>query len=109
MAHPKVEIPQDPHGKARYASAKKHAELAMKAGKSSEEVHAIFKKVMAFNPKTDLDKLPKDEAHARYRSAIIHAVKAHEAGKSNEYIHDLYKRILAGEAKPGTGPAHQGK
>ena len=43
MAHPKFEIPADPHGKARYESAKKHAEAAKKAGKSSEEIHAVFK------------------------------------------------------------------
>ena len=46
MAHPKFEIPADPHGKARYASAKLHAEAAQKAGKSSEEIHAVFKQVM---------------------------------------------------------------
>ena len=73
MAHPKFEIPTDPHGKARYESAKRHAEAAKKAGKSSEEIHAVFKKVMSFNPATDLDKIPKDEAHAKYRSALIHA------------------------------------
>ena len=63
MAHPKFEIPADPHGKARYESAKLHAEAAEKAGKSSEEIHAVFKQIMDFNPATDLDKIPKDEAH----------------------------------------------
>ena len=44
MAHPKFEIPADPHGKARYESAKLHAEVAKKAGKSSEEIHASVPK-----------------------------------------------------------------
>ena len=50
--HPKFEIPTDPHGKHRYESAMKHVEAAKKAGKSSDEIHAIFKKVMEFNPRT---------------------------------------------------------
>ena len=94
MAHPKFEIPADPHGQARYASAKKHAEAAKKAGKSSEEIHEVFKKVMSFNPATDLDKVPKDETHAKYRSALLHAVKAKEAGKTDAEIHAVFEKIL---------------
>lgn len=94
MAHPKVEIPADPHGKARYESAKKHAEAAKKAGKSSEEIHAVFKKVMAFNPATDLDKIPKDEAHRKYRAALLHAIKAKEAGKTPDEIHAVFEKVL---------------
>ena len=30
MTHPKFEIPKDPHGKARYESALRHAEAAKK-------------------------------------------------------------------------------
>ena len=101
MAHPKFEIPADPHGKARYESAKKHAEAAKKAGKSSEEIHAVFKKVMSFNPATDLDKIPKDEAHKKYRSALIHAIKAKEAGKSDAEIHKIYEKVLK-----STGSGH---
>ena len=44
--HPKYELPNTPHAKHRYESAMKHVEAAKAAGKSSEEIHAIFKKVM---------------------------------------------------------------
>ena len=101
MAHPKFEIPTDPHGKARYESAKLHAEAAKKAGKSSEEIHAVFKKVMEFNPATDLDKIPKDEAHKKYRSALVHAIKAKEAGKSDAEIHEVFEKVLK-----STGSGH---
>ena len=101
MEHPKFEIPADPHGKARYASAKRHAEAAKQAGKSSEEIHAIFKKVMSFNPATDLDKIPKDEAHKKYRSALLHAQKAKEAGKSTAEIHEIFGKVLK-----STGSGH---
>jgi len=93
--HPDYQIPADPHGKARYESAMKHVEAAKKAGKSSEEIHAIFKKIMAFNP-MDIESIPKDEAHAKYRTAMIHVVKAKEAGKTPEEIHAMYKRIMDG-------------
>lgn len=99
MTHPKFEIPTDPHGKARYESALRHAEAAKKAGKSSEEIHAVFKKVMAFNP-LDIDSIPKDEAHAKYRSAMIHVKKAMEAGKSSDEIHEIYRKVLNSD---GTG------
>ena len=48
--HPKFEIPTDPHGKHRYESAMKHVEAAKKAGKSSDEIHAIFKKGNGVQP-----------------------------------------------------------
>lgn len=97
MEHPKFEAPTDPHGKVRYASAKKHAEAAKKAGKSSEEIHAIFKKVMEFDP-MDIDKIPTDKAHAKYRSAMIHVKAAKEKGASADAIHAMYKRIMSGQA-----------
>lgn len=61
--HPKYELPNDSHAKYRYESAMKHVEAAKAAGKSSEEIHAIFKKVMEFDPK-NIDAIPNDEAHA---------------------------------------------
>ena len=73
--HPKYELPNTPHAKHRYESAMKHVEAAKAAGKSSEEIHAIFKKVMEFDIK-DVEKLPADGPHAKYRSAVIHAQKA---------------------------------
>lgn len=44
--HPKVSIPADPEGRARYESAMKHVEWAKANGKSTDEIHEIFKKVM---------------------------------------------------------------
>lgn len=46
FTHPKFEVPTDPQGRARYESAKKHVEAAKKAGKSSEEIHAMFRRIM---------------------------------------------------------------
>lgn len=97
MTHPAPKVPEDAHGKARYASAKKHAAAAKAAGKSSAEIHEIFKKVMAFDP-MDIDKIPKDEAHARYRTAMIHVKAAKEKGKTPAEIHAMYKRIMTGTA-----------
>ena len=97
MEHPAFNVPNDPHGKARYMSAKKHAEAAKDAGKSSEEIHAIFKKVMEFDP-MDIESIPKDEAHAKYRSAMIHVKAAKEKGMSANEIHAMYDRIMTGKA-----------
>lgn len=93
--HPNYEIPKDPHGKHRHESAMKHVEFAKQAGKSSEEIHAIFHKVMNFDPK-NMEEIPKDEAHKKYRSAVIHAHKAMENGKTSEETHKIFKSILAG-------------
>lgn len=95
--HPEVKIPDDAHGRKRYESAKRHAAAAKAAGKSNDEIHAVFKRVMAFDPKTDLDKLPQDAAHAKYRTAVIHAQKALANGKSSEEAHSIFKKIMAGE------------
>lgn len=94
--HAEFEMPTEPHAKARYESAMKHVEFAKKNGASVEEIHAIFKRVMEFDPIKDFDKIPQDEAHKRYRMAISHVKKAMEAGKSAEEIHDLYKKVLNG-------------
>lgn len=94
--HPEFQIPTDPHGKRRYESAMRHVEAAKKAGKSTEEIHAIFKKVMAFDP-SDIDSIPKDEAHAKYRAAMIHMQHALKNGKSSEEAHAIFKKIMAGE------------
>ncbi|WP_196593285.1 hypothetical protein [Pectinatus sottacetonis] len=95
--HPKFQIPDDPHGKSRYESAMRHVEAAKKQGKSTAELHAIFKKVMAFDPK-DVESIPKDAAHAKYRSAVIHAQKAMAAGKSSKEVHEIFHRIKNGES-----------
>jgi hypothetical protein len=103
VAHPKFEIPQDPHGKKRYESAMNHVEAAKEAGKSNDEIHVVFKKIMEFDP-MDIDKIPTDEAHAKYRSAIIHVKAAKEKGMPVNEIHDMYKRIMSGTA--GKHKAH---
>ena len=87
--HGKFQIPTDPHGKKRYESAMKHVEAAKKAGKSSEEIHALFKKIMEFNP--------MDEAHAKYRSAMIHMKAALANGKSVAEAHAIAKKIRTGQ------------
>lgn len=72
--HPEFQIPTDAHGKRRYESAMKHVQAAKKAGKSSEEIHAIFKKVMEFDPK-NIDSIPDDEAHAKYKVLFCMLIK----------------------------------
>ena len=94
--HSKFQIPTDPHGKKRYESAMKHVEAAKKAGKSSEEIHALFKKIMEFNP-MDIESIPKDEAHAKYRSAMIHMKAALANGKSVAEAHEIAKKIRTGQ------------
>ncbi len=94
--HANFTEPTDPHGKRRYASALKHVEAAKKAGKSREELHALFKKIMEFNP-MDIDSIPKNEAHAKYRSAMLHMKAALDNGKSSAEAHALAKKILSGE------------
>lgn len=101
--HANFTVPTDPHGKRRYESAMKHVEAAKKAGKSSEELHALFKKIMEFNP-MDIDSIPKDEAHAKYRSAMVHMKAALDNGKSSAEAHAVAKKILSGEA---TGCCHK--
>ncbi len=47
MEHPKYPIPTDEEGKRRYESAKKHAQYVKEHGGSSDEIHEVFRKVMA--------------------------------------------------------------
>ena len=92
-AHPKYQLPDDPHAKVRYASAMKHVEAAKTAGKSTDEIHEIFRKVMAYKP-GDVESIPKDEAHKKFRMAVIHAKKALADGKSSEEAHDIFRRVM---------------
>lgn len=46
VKHKTFEIPTDPEGKARYESAMRHVALAKEQGKSPEEIHELFHKVM---------------------------------------------------------------
>ncbi len=98
MAHPAPKIPEGPHGKIRYERAKRHAAAAKAKGKSSEEIHAIFKRVIAFDPFKDTDKIPNDEAHKKYKSAIVHVKAAKAKGASADEIHAMYERIMSGTA-----------
>ncbi len=96
--HGKFEVPTDPHGKKRYESAMKHVEAAKKAGKTSEEIHALFKRIMEHDP-LDIASIPKDEAHAKYRTAMVHVKSALEKGSSSKEVHEIYRRIMSGETK----------
>lgn len=100
--HPEYKLPDDAHAKHRYESAKKHAEAAKKAGKSSEEIHAVFREVMEFDPQ-NIDSIPTDEAHKKYRTAVIHAKKAIEHGKSGKEAHEVFHKIMEGNT---TGHCH---
>ncbi len=98
MAHPEAKVPEGPHCRLRYERAKRHAAAAKAKGKSSEEIHAIYKRVMEFDPMKDTDKIPDDAAHAKYRSAIRHMKAARERGASKEEQHAVYRRIMSGTA-----------
>lgn len=95
--HPAYELPSDPHAQSRYESAKKHAQWAKAAGKPSGEIHAIFRKVMDFDPK-NLPDIPADAAHKKYRSALIQAQKAIEDGKTAQEAHNLFRNIVNAQA-----------
>ena len=82
--HPEFKIPTDPHGKARYESAMRHVEAAKKAGKSSEEIHEIFRKIMNFDPK-DIDSIPNDaaEVHAIFER-VLHSTGEGKCGHKKD-------------------------
>lgn len=45
---------------------------------------------MEFDP-SDIDSIPKDEAHAKYRTAMLHMQKALQNGKSADEAHTISK------------------
>lgn len=94
--HPKYQIPDTPHAKIRYERALKHARAAKAEGKSTEEIHAIFKRVIEFDTK-DVEKLSKEGKHGQYRSAVLHARMALEQGKTSAEAHAVFKRFMAGD------------
>jgi len=100
MAHPKYELPKTPHAEYRYKMAMKHVEAAKAAGKSSEEIHEMFKKIMNY----DINNSTNDEAHKNYHMAVEHAKKALENGKTSEEAHKIFQQVL--EAK-GEGHCHK--
>lgn len=104
MAHPKYELPKTPHAEYRYKMAMKHVEAAKAAGKSSEEIHEMFKKIMSY----DVNDLPASSggAHKKYHAAVAHAKKALENGKSSEEAHEIFRQVL--ESK-GEGHCHKEK
>lgn len=106
--HPKVEAPQDPHGKLRHELALKHAEAVEKTGASAEEAHAVYRKVMEFDFK-DIESLQQDAAHARYRSAALHMQRSMEAGKSVEEAHEVFRRIMSGETSGHCGKKREAR
>lgn len=88
--HPKYELPNEPHAAYRYKMAMKHVEAAKAAGKSSEEIHEMFHKIMNY----DINNLLDDEVHKTYRQAVEHAKKALENGKSSEEAHRIFHQVL---------------
>ena len=95
MTHPKYELPKTPHAEYRYKMAMKHVEAAKAAGKSSEEIHAMFHKIMNY----DIDNLPQDgdDAHKGYRTAVANAKQALADGKTSEEAHEIFRQVLAQE------------
>ena len=91
MAHPKYELPNTPHAEYRYKMAMKHVEAAKAAGKSSQEIHAIFKQCINY----DLNNLPNDESHKSYKLAVEAAKKAMSDGKTSEEAHKIFREVLA--------------
>ena len=91
MVHPKYELPNTPHAEYRYKMAMKHVEAAKAAGKSSEEIYAMFKSIMNY----DINNLPDDKAHKAYKMAVEHAKAALAAGKSSEEAHEIFQAALA--------------
>ncbi|NCD09063.1 MAG: hypothetical protein EOL98_06490 [Negativicutes bacterium] len=94
MAHPKYELPKTPHAEYRYKMAMKHVEAAKAAGKSTEEIHEIFNKVMNY----DINNLVKDEAHKKYGMAVEAAQTALKEGKSSEEAHKIFQEVLEAKA-----------
>ena len=89
--HPQYKLPEDPHAAYRYKSAMKHVELAKQAGKSSEEIHEMFKKIMNFDI-NDENYVPS-EGHENYFKAITAAKAAMAEGKSSEEVHKIFQEI----------------
>ena len=111
MTHPQYPIPQDEEGRKRYESAKRHAALAKEQGKSLDEIHEIFKKVMNGTGKCSGRKeesvpkchgyhlLPEDEeGNKRNECAFRHVANAKENGKS---VAEL--QLIPTKALEGTG------
>ncbi|HWR38749.1 MAG TPA: hypothetical protein VN611_04550 [Patescibacteria group bacterium] len=99
MAHPKYELPKTPHAEYRYKMAMKHVEAAKTAGKSSEEIHEMFNRIMNY----DINNPTKDEAHKKYHMAVSHAKKALENGKTSEEAHKIFQQVLDSD---GNGHCH---
>ena len=90
MTHPKYELPKTPHAEYRYKMAMKHVEAAKAAGKSAEEIHAMFNQIMNY----DIDNLPDDAAHKTYKMAVEHAKSALAEGRSSEEAHKIFQQVL---------------
>ena len=77
--HPKFEIPTDPHGKHRYESAMKHVEAAKKAGESipQDEAHAKYRTAMVHMKKALESGKSADEAHEVFRKIMNGETSGH--------------------------------
>ncbi|MFQ8790760.1 hypothetical protein [Dialister invisus] len=86
--------------------------IAKENGKSVDELHAIFKKVMEGTGKCSGRKeesiskchghypIPEDEeGKKRYESALHHVAIAKENGKSVDELHAIFKKVMEGTGK----------
>ena len=88
--HPQYKLPEDPHAAYRYKAAMKHVELAKQAGKSSEEIHEMFKKIMNFDI-NDENYVPS-EGHENYFKAITAAKQRWQKEKAQRKFIKYSKR-----------------
>lgn len=78
----------DAHERARYESAMRHVEWAKEQGKSSDEIHALFRQIM--NRKWD-DPVPNDEAHREYAKRLERAKEARANGAGCKEVSAIMK------------------
>ena len=110
--HPAAPLPTDREERNRRESARRHADIAEAQGKSAEEIHEIFKKVMEGTGKCSGKKeeavskchghypIPEDEeGKKRYESALRHVAIAKENGKSVDELHAIFKKVMEGTGK----------
>ncbi|MBP2630399.1 MAG: hypothetical protein H6Q70_1027 [Firmicutes bacterium] len=94
--HPEYKMPDDPHAEYRYKAAMRHVELAKAAGKSSEEIHQMFQKIMDFDV-NDSENLPT-ECHKKYYEAVQAAKQAIADGKTSKEAHEIFYQMMEKKA-----------
>jgi hypothetical protein len=90
--HPEYKMPENPHAAYRYKAAMRHVELAKAAGKTSAEIHEVFRKIMDFDV-NDGENLPT-ECHQKYYAAVQAAKQAIASGKSSQEAHMIFQQRM---------------